>query len=86
MKVTITQNFYDLVAFTGRRRGEVIEVPEDRGARLIEMRFAKAEGAKPEKAEAPKQKKAEATKPEKAEAPKAKPAAKTAAKKTAQKN
>lgn len=57
MKVTVTQNFYDLAAFKGRRAGEVIEVPEDRGARLIEMRLAKAEGETPEKAEAPKAKK-----------------------------
>ena len=56
MKVIVTQDFYDLTAYTGRRAGDVIEVPEDRGARLIEMRFAKAEGAKPEKAEAPKAK------------------------------
>ena len=79
MKVTITQDFYDLTAFTGRRAGEVLEVPEDRGARLIEMRLAKAEGAMPEKAEKPKEK------PEKAEAPKAKQAEKTAAKKTVKK-
>ncbi len=70
MKVTVTQNFYDLKAFTGRRVGEVLEVPEDRGARLIGMRLVKAEGVKPEKAEEPK----------------AKPAAKTAAKKTVKKN
>ena len=61
MKVTATQDFYDLTAFTGRRAGEVIEVPEDRGARLIEMRLAKAEDAKPEKEEAPKAKQAEKT-------------------------
>ena len=61
MKVTVTQDFYDLKAFTGRRAGEVVEVPEDRGARLIEMRLAKAEGAKPEKAEKPKAKQAEKT-------------------------
>ena len=54
MKVTVIQSFYDLKAFTGRRAGEVIEVPEDRGARLIGMRLAKAEGEKPEKAETPK--------------------------------
>ena len=48
MKVTVTKDFYDLAAFTGRRAGDVIEVPEDRGARLIGMGFA--EGAKPEKA------------------------------------
>jgi len=65
MKVTVTKDFYDLKAFCGRLAGDVIEVPEDRGARLIEMRFAEAEGAKPEKADAPK----------------AKPAAKKAAKK-----
>lgn len=70
MKVTVTQEFYDLVAFVGRRAGDVIEVPEDRGARLIEKRLAKTESAKPEKAEEPK----------------AKPAAKTAVKKTAKKN
>ena len=69
MKVTVTQDFYDLTALTGRRAGDVIEVPEDRGTRLIEMRLAKAEGEKPEKAEEPK----------------AKQAAKTAAKKTARK-
>jgi len=56
MKVTVTQDFYDLTAYTGRRAGDVIEVPEDRGAMLIKMRFAKAEGAKPEKADAPKAK------------------------------
>lgn len=70
MKVTVTQNFYDMAAFTGRRVGEVLEVPEDRGARLIGMRLVKA-GKVPE--------------PEKAEEPKAKPAAKTAAKKTVKK-
>ena len=69
MKVTVTRDFYDLLALTGRRAGEVIEVPEDRGARLIEMRLAKAKSEKPEKAEKPK----------------AKPAAKTAAKKTVKK-
>lgn len=56
MKVIVTKDFYDLTAFCGRRAGDVIEVPEDRGARLIEMRFAKAEGAKAEKAETPKAK------------------------------
>ena len=56
MKVTVTQDFYDMTAYTGRRAGDVIEVPEDRGAMLIKMRFAKAEGAKPEKADAPKAK------------------------------
>ena len=56
MKVIVKQDFYDLAANTGRRIGDVIEVPEDRGAKLIEMRFAEAEGAKPEKAEAPKAK------------------------------
>ena len=56
MKVTVTQDFYDLTVYTGRRAGDVIEVPEDRGAMLIKMRFAKAEGAKPEKADAPKAK------------------------------
>ena len=70
MKVTVIQSFYDLKAFTGRRAGEVIEVPEDRGARLIGMRLAKAEGEKPEKAETPKTKQA----------------AKTTAKKTVKKN
>lgn len=70
MKVIVTKDFYDLTAFCGRRAGDVIEVPEDRAARLIEMRFAKAEGAK-----------AEGAKPEKADAPKAKPAAKKTAKK-----
>ena len=65
MKVIITRNFYDLTAFMGRQAGDVIEVPEDRGAKLIAMLFAKAEGAKAEKADAPK----------------AKPAAKKAAKK-----
>jgi hypothetical protein len=54
MKVTVTQDFYDMTAFKGRRAGEVIEVPEDRGARLIGMLFAKAEGAKPEAAEGKK--------------------------------
>ena len=49
MKVIVTADFYDLAASVGRRAGDVIEVPEDRGARLIEMRFAKAEGAKPER-------------------------------------
>lgn len=56
MKVIVTENFYDMAAFTGRRVGDVIEVPEDRGAKLIEMRFARAEGAEPEKVEAPKAK------------------------------
>lgn len=70
MKVIVKKDFYDLTAFTGRRAGEVIEVPEDRGAKLIEMRFADAEGGKPAKAETPK----------------AKPAAKPAAKKPAKKN
>lgn len=49
MKVIATRDFYDLTAFTGRRIGEVIEVPEDRGAKLIEMRLAEAEDAKPAK-------------------------------------
>lgn len=66
MKVTATKDFYDMTAFKGRRAGDVIEVPEDRGIQLIAMRLAKAEVVKPEKAEGPK----------------AKPAAKTAAKKT----
>ena len=66
MKVIAEKDFYDLVAFCGRRAGEVIEVPEDRGARLIEMRLAKAET---QKAEAPKAK------------PVAKPTAKKTAKK-----
>lgn len=66
MKVTVIRDFYDLATFTDRKVGDVIEVPEDRGAKLIAMLFAKAEGAKTEKAEAPK----------------AKPAAKKAAKKT----
>ena len=74
MKVTVIQNFYDLTTFTDRRTGEVIEVPEDRGARLIEMRLAEVEGARPEKADTPKAK------------PTAKPAAKTTAKKTVKKN
>lgn len=69
MKVIITRNFYDLTAFMGRQAGDVIEVPEDRGARLIEMQFAEAKGVKPEKAEAQK----------------AKPAAKATAKKTTKK-
>ena len=56
MKVIVMQDFYDLTAFVGRRAGDVIEVPEDRGADLIEMRFAKAEGARAAKAEAPKAK------------------------------
>ena len=56
MKVIATKDFYDLTAFVGRRAGDVIEVPEDRGARLNEMRHAKEEGAKPEKAVAPKAK------------------------------
>lgn len=67
MKVIATVDFYDMAANTGRRAGDVIEVPEDRGARLIGMKFARAEGA--EKAETPKAK------------PAAKPAAKKAAKK-----
>lgn len=46
MKVIVTHNFYDLKAFVGRQAGDVIEVPEDRGAKLIEMRLVKAEGAK----------------------------------------
>ena len=70
MKVTVTKDFYDLTAFTGRRAGDVIEVPEDRGTRLIKLKFAKAEGAEPEKTEAPK----------------AKTAAKTAAKKAVKQN
>lgn len=70
MKVTVTQDFYDLTAFTGRKKGEVFEVPEDRGTRLIEMRLVKAEGVKPEKAETAK----------------AKPAAKATAKKTVKKS
>ena len=70
MKVTVIKDIYDLTAFKGRRAGEVIEVPEDRGIRLIGMLLAKAEGAKPEKAETPKEK----------------PAAKAAAKKTVKKN
>ena len=56
MKVIAVRDFYDLVANKGRRIGDVIEVPEDRGARLIEMRLAEAECAKPEKTEAPKPK------------------------------
>lgn len=56
MKVIVTKDFYDLTAFFGRRVGEVIEVPEDRGADLIKKQFVKAEGAKPEKAEATKAK------------------------------
>lgn len=47
MKLTVTADFYDLAAFVGRRAGDVIEVPEDRAAQLIEMRFAVAEGARP---------------------------------------
>lgn len=47
MKLIVTADFYDLVAFVGRRAGDVIEVPEDRAAQLIEMRFAVAEGAGP---------------------------------------
>lgn len=81
MKVIVTQDFYDLKAFCGRRAGDVIEVPEDRGTRLIEIRFAEAEGVKAPKAEGVKLEKAEAQKPEKAEAPKAKPDAKKTAKK-----
>lgn len=50
MKVTVTKDFYDLKAFMGRRAGDVIEVPEDRGAELIRRKFAKPE--KPEKAKA----------------------------------
>jgi len=65
MKVIVTKDFYDLTVFCGRRAGEVIEVPEDRGANLIKKQLVKAEGAKPENADAPK----------------AKPAAKKAAKK-----
>lgn len=56
MKVIATRDFYDLKAFTGRRVGEVIEVPEDRGARLIEMRLAEAGDAKPAKTAEPRQK------------------------------
>lgn len=70
MKVIVTQNFYDLTAFCGRRAGDVIEVPEDRAAKLISMLLAKAEGAEPGKATAQKAK------------PAAKPAAKKPAKKT----
>lgn len=69
MKVIVAKDFYDLVAFTGRRAGDVIEVPEDRAAKLISMLLAKAEGAEPGKATAQK----------------AKPAAKPAAKKPAKK-
>lgn len=47
MKLIVTADFYDLVAFECRRAGDVIEVPEDRAAQLIEMRFAAAEGARP---------------------------------------
>ena len=78
MKVIVTKDFYDMKVFCGRRAGDVIEVPEDRAAGLIVMRFAKAKGVEPEKAEEPK---AEGVKPEKAEAQKAKPAAKKTAKK-----
>ena len=53
MKVIVTKDFYDLKTFTDRKAGDVIEVPEDRGAKLIAMLFAKAEGAK---ADAPKAK------------------------------
>ena len=56
MKVTVTRDFYDLKAFVDRKAGDVIEVPEDRGSRLIAMLFAKADGAKAEKAETPKAK------------------------------
>lgn len=70
MKVIVIKDFYDLMAYKDRRAGDVIEVPEDRGARLIGLRFAKAKDAEPEKAETPK----------------AKTAAKTAAKKTVKKN
>ena len=56
MKVTVIRDFYDLKTFTDRKAGDVIEVPEDRGAKLIAMLFAKAEGAKAEKADAPKAK------------------------------
>ena len=58
MKVTVIRDFYDLKTFTDRKAGDVIEVPEDRGAKLIAMLFAKAEGAKAEKADAPKAKSA----------------------------
>ena len=68
MKVIAARDFYDLTAFCGRRVGEVIEVPEDRAARLIEMRLADAEGTKPAKAASLKAK------------PEAKPAAKKPAK------
>jgi hypothetical protein len=56
MKVTVIRAFYDLKTFTDRKVGDVIEVPEDRGSKLIAMLFAKAEGVKAEKAEAPKAK------------------------------
>ena len=56
MKVIAVKDFYDLTAFTGRRAGDVIEVPEDRGAKLIAMQFAKAEAAKAEKPKAPAKK------------------------------
>ena len=56
MKVIVTKDFYDLTAFAGRRAGDVIEVPEDRGADLIKKQLVKAESVKPEKAEAPKAK------------------------------
>ncbi len=79
MKVTAVKDFYDLTAFVGRRAGEVIEVPEDRGARLIEMQLAKAEGAKVEKTETPESNAGGSAKSA------AKGAAKTAAKRTAKK-
>lgn len=56
MKVIVTKDFYDLTVFCGRRAGEVIEVPEDRGANLIKKQLVKAEGAKLEKAEVTKAK------------------------------
>ena len=50
MKVIAVKDFYDLTAFVGRKAGEAIEVPEDRGAKLIAMKFAEAEKAEASKA------------------------------------
>ncbi|MBR4165866.1 MAG: hypothetical protein IKR43_06470 [Lachnospiraceae bacterium] len=61
MKVIALTDFFDLAVMIGRRAGEAIEVPEDRGTRLIAMRLAKAEeeAEKPRAAAKPAAKRAE---------------------------
>ena len=61
MKVTVIRDFYDLKAFIDRKAGDVIEVPEDRGAKLIAMLFAKAEKTEAPKAKAAPKKAAKKT-------------------------